>query len=116
MMLRGCLLRRAGVAVRASGFDAEDDVFRLGIQYSFDMSATHHGNKSSKFDDFSTSSHYISVCMTTVIDRTNQPRHPEKVQRPDTPIQRKPDWIRVRAPVSREYAATASIVRDHNLH
>jgi lipoic acid synthetase len=43
-------------------------------------------------------------------------RHPEKRNRPDNPIQRKPDWIRVRAPVSREYQATAKIMRDNNLH
>ncbi len=56
--------------------------------------------------------------MTVVIDRTNQiaPRHPEKAHRPDTAVLRKPDWIRVKAPVSKEYAATRSIVRDHGLH
>jgi lipoyl synthase len=55
--------------------------------------------------------------MTVVIDRTNPPpRHPEKAHRPDTPIPRKPDWIRVKAPVSREYAATKAIVRAHSLH
>ncbi len=43
-------------------------------------------------------------------------RHPEKAHRPDTPIQRKPEWIRVKAPVSREYAATKEIVREHKLH
>jgi len=55
--------------------------------------------------------------MTIVIDRTNlPPRHPEKAHRPDTAILRKPDWIRVKAPVSKEYAATKLIVREHNLH
>ncbi|MEI9886953.1 MAG: lipoyl synthase [Rhizomicrobium sp.] len=55
--------------------------------------------------------------MTVVIDRTSlPPRHPEKAHRPDTPVLRKPDWIRVKAPVSREYAATKAIVRAHNLH
>jgi lipoic acid synthetase len=54
--------------------------------------------------------------MTVVIDRTNQPRHPEKAHRPDNPIQRKPEWIRVKAPMSREYAATRDVVRAHNLH
>ena len=55
--------------------------------------------------------------MTVVIDRTNPPlRHPEKAHRPDTAVLRKPDWIRVKAPVSREYAATRAIVREHNLH
>jgi lipoyl synthase len=55
--------------------------------------------------------------MTIVIDRTNQPpRHPEKAHRADSAVLRKPDWIRVRAPVSKEYAATKTIVREHNLH
>jgi len=43
-------------------------------------------------------------------------RHPEKRNRPDSPIQRKPDWIRVKAPVSSEYQATARIMRDNKLH
>jgi lipoic acid synthetase len=54
--------------------------------------------------------------MTVVIDRTNPPRHPEKAHRPDTQVLRKPEWIRVKAPGSKEYAATRSIVREHNLH
>jgi lipoic acid synthetase len=54
--------------------------------------------------------------MTVVIDRTNPPRHPEKAHRPDTTVPRKPEWIRVKAPVSKEYAATRAIVREHNLH
>jgi lipoic acid synthetase len=52
--------------------------------------------------------------MTVVIDRSL--RHPEKAHRPDTVVLRKPDWIRVKAPVSREYAATRDIVRAHGLH
>src|SRR5271167_619765 len=52
--------------------------------------------------------------MTVVIDRT--PRHPEKAHRADTPVLRKPDWIRVKAPVGREFAATKEIVREHGLH
>ncbi len=53
---------------------------------------------------------------------TSQPdiaalRHPEKAHRPDQPVwQRKPAWIRVKAPVSREYHATRQIIRAHNLH
>ncbi len=43
-------------------------------------------------------------------------RHPEKRNRPDSPVSRKPDWIRVKAPVSREYQATRRIVRDNGLH
>jgi lipoic acid synthetase len=54
--------------------------------------------------------------VTVVIDRLNPPRHPEKAHRPDNPIQRKPDWIRVKAPVSKEYAATRAIVRANGLH
>jgi lipoyl synthase len=43
-------------------------------------------------------------------------RHPEKAHKPDSPILRKPDWIRVKAPVGREFAATKEIVREHGLH
>ncbi len=53
--------------------------------------------------------------MVTLIDNT-RPRHPEKANRPDTPVLRKPDWIRVKAPVSKEYEATRGIVREHGLH
>ena len=45
-----------------------------------------------------------------------QPRHPEKRNRPDNPIQRKPDWIRVKAPVSREYAEMRGLMRRLNLN
>lgn len=55
--------------------------------------------------------------MTDLIDRLNPPlRHPEKANRPDSAVLRKPEWIRVRAPGSREYLATKAIVREHNLH
>jgi lipoyl synthase len=55
--------------------------------------------------------------MTVVLDhRAKRPRHPEKAHRPDTPALRKPDWIRVKAPVSKGYAATHAIVREHGLH
>jgi len=55
--------------------------------------------------------------VTVVIDTLSQPRprHPEKANRPDTPILRKPDWIRVKAPVSKGYAATQAIVRENKL-
>jgi len=43
------------------------------------------------------------------------PRHPEKVHRPDNPIQRKPDWIRVKAPTHPVYQQTRGLVRDHGL-
>ena len=43
------------------------------------------------------------------------PRHPEKIRRPDNPIQRKPDWIRVRAPTHPVYHETRALMREHNL-
>jgi lipoyl synthase len=45
-----------------------------------------------------------------------RPRHPEKLDRPDSPIQRKPDWIRVRAPTSKEYQETRALMRRLKLH
>lgn len=44
-----------------------------------------------------------------------KPRHPEKQHRPDNPVLRKPDWIRVKAPVGGDYAETRKIVKDNNL-
>jgi lipoic acid synthetase len=54
--------------------------------------------------------------MPIVLDLTSRPRHPEKAQRPDTPVLQKPDWIRVKAPVSKGYAETHRIMREHGLH
>jgi lipoyl synthase len=54
--------------------------------------------------------------MTVVIDNLARPRHPEKAHRPDQPVLAKPDWIRVKAPVSAGYLETRQIVREHNLH
>jgi len=51
----------------------------------------------------------------TVSDRTDRPRHPEKAKRPDTPVQRKPSWIRVKAPGSPVYRETVDIVRGKGL-
>ena len=63
--------------------------------------------------------------MTVLLDLLNDdprksksadaPRHPEKVNRPDTPLQSKPAWIRVKAPGSSEWAETRRIVREHKL-
>jgi len=55
--------------------------------------------------------------MATLIDTLNpvRPRHPEKVNRPETPLLRKPDWIRVKAPGSPIYTETQKIVRDQKL-
>ncbi len=55
--------------------------------------------------------------MVTLLDTTNKarPRHPEKANRPDTEVMRKPDWIRVKAPGSKGYAETRKIVKDNNI-
>ena len=52
--------------------------------------------------------------MVTVLDIAKV-RHPEKANRPDTEVLKKPDWIRVRAPVSKGYQETRDLVRSHNL-
>ncbi len=44
-----------------------------------------------------------------------QERHPEKAHRPDNAQPRKPDWIRVKAPVSDGYKKTRDIMRDNKL-
>jgi lipoic acid synthetase len=56
--------------------------------------------------------------MAAVLDLVNnpRPRHPEKAHRPDSPVQKKPDWIRVKAPVSEGYFATQKSMRDNGLH
>jgi lipoic acid synthetase len=53
--------------------------------------------------------------MVVVLDTVNRPRHPEKAHRPDTPQLKKPDWIRVKAPVSKGYNATRDIMRVNGL-
>ena len=42
-------------------------------------------------------------------------RRPEKVDRPDTPVLRKPDWIRVRVSSSPVFNETRQIVKEHGL-
>ncbi len=42
-------------------------------------------------------------------------RHPEKAHRPDNAQPKKPDWIRVKAPVSQGYKDTRDILRTHKL-
>jgi lipoic acid synthetase len=54
--------------------------------------------------------------MTVVLDPSSRPRHPEKAHRPDAPVLKKPDWIRVKAPVSKGYEETRAIVRTNSLH
>ncbi|HET9618883.1 MAG TPA: lipoyl synthase [Pseudolabrys sp.] len=57
--------------------------------------------------------------MAVVIDLINdpRPRHPEKARKPDSAEQpKKPDWIRVKAPLSKGYAETQALMRANNLH
>ena len=42
-------------------------------------------------------------------------RHPEKAHREDHPIQRKPAWIRVKAPTHPVYHETRALLREHRL-
>ena len=42
-------------------------------------------------------------------------RHPEKAHRPDAPILRKPEWIRVKAPSGEGYRKTREIMRENRL-
>src|SRR5580700_6041065 len=56
--------------------------------------------------------------MAVVIDTVASPapRHPEKAHRPETPLLRKPAWIRVKAPGSPGFVETRRIVREIGLH
>ena len=56
----------------------------------------------------------MATIINTREDRAKA-RHPEKQKRKDSPVMRKPDWIRVKAPTSRGYAETRSIVKSKNL-
>ena len=49
--------------------------------------------------------------MAVVIDTVTgkRPRHPEKQNRPDTPLLKKPEWLRVRAPGAAGYNATRQV-------
>ena len=51
--------------------------------------------------------------MTTLLD--TRLRHPEKAHKAETPLLRKPEWIRVKAPGSPIYAETRNIVRENGL-
>ncbi len=55
--------------------------------------------------------------MVTVLNLVDKPRprHPEKAHRPDQEVLRKPEWIRVKAPVSKGYLETRDIVKNNNL-
>ncbi len=51
----------------------------------------------------------------TRIEVDHRVRHPEKAHRPDNPIQRKPAWIRVKAPTSPIYHQTHALMRENGL-
>jgi lipoic acid synthetase len=53
--------------------------------------------------------------MRIEVDHSKAARHPEKAHRPDNPIQRKPDWIRVKAPNHPIYHETRKLMRDNGL-
>ncbi len=44
-----------------------------------------------------------------------RPRHPEKEHKPDQPVLKKPNWIRVRASSSPVFTETKEIVKENNL-
>lgn len=50
-----------------------------------------------------------------IADEAAKFRHPEKAHRPDNPVKRKPDWIRVKAPNSPAYHETRALMRDLKL-
>ncbi len=58
----------------------------------------------------------MAVVLDTLGNPSVRPRHPEKANRPETPVLRKPAWIRVKAPGSAGYAQTHGIVRANGLH
>ena len=53
--------------------------------------------------------------MATRIEIDHRVRHPEKQHRPDNPIARKPDWIRVKAPTHPVYHETRALMREKKL-
>ena len=57
----------------------------------------------------------MAVVLDT-IKSDKRSRHPEKAHRADAPMAKKPDWIRVKAPVSKGYLETQQIVRANGLH
>lgn len=57
----------------------------------------------------------MATIINTLGEGKTRPRHPEKANRPDTPVLRKPEWIRVKAPGSEVYSETKKIVRDNHL-
>jgi lipoic acid synthetase len=57
----------------------------------------------------------VSAPDTEAAPAVRELRHPEKQNRPESPILKKPDWLRVKAPGSAGYNETRKIVRDAKL-
>jgi lipoic acid synthetase len=57
----------------------------------------------------------MTVILNLLEQRPGALRHPEKAHRPDQPVERKPAWIRVKAPGSPQWAETNRIVRENKL-
>jgi lipoic acid synthetase len=78
-----------------------------------------HGMPSNLLDGWAAAVHItpvMSITRLTIDHRTgNQQRHPEKANRPDNPIQRKPAWIRVKAPTHPVYHETKALIRENRL-
>ena len=55
------------------------------------------------------------VSTTRIVVDHRAARHPEKANRPDNPIQRKPAWIRVKAPNHPVYNETRELMRTNKL-
>ena len=53
--------------------------------------------------------------MPQINTRKGAERHPEKQKNPDRPQPRRPEWLRVKAPVSKSYNETQKLMRAHNL-
>ncbi|WP_298214906.1 lipoyl synthase [Acidocella sp.] len=53
--------------------------------------------------------------MARRIEIDHRVRHPEKQHRPDNPIARKPEWIRVKAPTHPVYHETRALMREKKL-
>ncbi len=53
--------------------------------------------------------------LDTVSEDRARPRHPEKEHRPDQPVLKKPDWIKVKISANPVFSETAKIVRENNL-
>ena len=53
--------------------------------------------------------------MPQINTRKGAERHPEKQKNPDRPQPRRPEWLRVKAPLSKAYNETRKLMRAHNL-